>query len=302
MSVKSPYISLDEGFFSYHSSTPESEEGEWSDSEDEPLIDTPKRFSRSSSLAPLDPQYYSRRSSDTSNLDSSDESLDSKLDDEESKPPRLYRKYSSTLPILQSQALEIDRTQNEASDQDVASSQNSTEVAVVTFPLPITQEQSSKMYAVVEQVVVYNVDNKQGVNENNLELHEYYNSPKLYKTKRQKRSIAVHDIFDEDNLGLEELFKEEAVPIVAYEQLLEAEHDANKRLVANDQPQKDEHLVANEQLPEPEHPADEQLISDVQPIATATEPQISAETTILAEKESYISPINFDIEQNILHI
>ncbi|WP_375331848.1 autotransporter domain-containing protein [Candidatus Tisiphia endosymbiont of Temnostethus pusillus] len=486
--------SLDEGFFSHHSSIPESEEEEWSDSEDEPLIDTPKRFSRSSSLAPLDPQYYSRRSSDTSNLDSSDESLDSKLDDEESKPPRLYRRYSPTLPILQSQAPKIDRTQN------VASFQNSTEAAVVTFPPPITQEQSSTMHAVVEQVVVYNADNKQGVNENNLELHEYYNPPKLYKTKRQKRSIAVHDIFDEDNLGLEELFKEEAVPIVAYEQLLEAEHDADehlvadhqplvaapqppanvvhvennppavqplaaapqppadvvhvennppavqplaaapqppanvvlvennspavqpleavpqppanvvhvennppavqplaaapqppanvvhvennppavqpleavpqppanvvhvennppavqplaaneqhlipndqpqkdehdifdednlgleelfkeedvpivtndqaqeaehdadKRLVANDQPQKDEHLVANEQLPEPEHPADEQLISDVQPIATATEPQISAETTILAEKESYISPINFDIEQNI---
>ncbi len=401
-------LSLDEGFFSHHSSTPESEEGEWSDSEDEPLIDTPKRFSRSSSLAPFDPQYYSRRSSDTSNLDSSDESLDSKLDDEESKPPRLYIRYSSTLPILQSQALEIDRTQNEASDQDVASFQNSTEAAVVTFPLPITQEQSSTMHAVVEQVVVYNVDNKQGVNENNLEIHEYYNPPKLPKTKRQKRSIAAHHIFDEDNLRLEELFKEEAVPIVAYEQLLEAEHDADehlvadhqplaaapqrpanvvhvennppavqplaaapqppanvvlvenhppavqplaaneqhlipndqpqkdehdifdednlgleelfkeedvpivtndqaqeaehdadKRLVANDQPQKDEHLVANEQLPEPEHPADEQLISDVQPITTATEPQISAETTILAEKESYISPINFDIEQNI---
>ncbi|WP_341755881.1 autotransporter domain-containing protein [Candidatus Tisiphia endosymbiont of Ptychoptera albimana] len=431
--------SLDKGFFSYNSSIPESEEEEWSNSEDESLIDTPKRFSRSSSLAPLDPQYYSRRSSDTSNLDSSDESLDSKLDDEESKPPRLYRRYSSTLPILQSQALEIDRTQNEASDQDVASSQNSTEVAVVTFPLPITQEQSSTMHAVVEQVVVYNVDNKQGVSKNNLELHEYENPPKPYKTKRQKRSIAVHDnadvvqneVFDKDNLGLEELFKEEAVPIVAYEQLLEAEHDADehlvadhqplvavpqppadvvhvenhppavqpleavpqppanvvhvennppavqplaaapqppadvvlvenhppavqplaaneqhlipndqpqkdehdifdennlgleelfkekdvpivtndqaqeaehdadKRLVANEQPQKDEHLVANEQLPEPEHPADEQLISDVQPIATATEPQISAETTILAEKESYISPINFDIEQNI---
>ncbi|WP_342272065.1 hypothetical protein [Candidatus Tisiphia endosymbiont of Parasteatoda lunata] len=186
-------------------------------------------------LAPFDPQYYSRRSSDTSNLDSSDESLDSKLDDEESKPPRLYRRYSSTLPILQSQALEIDRTQNETSDQDVASSQNSTEVAVVTFPLPITQEQSSTMHAVVEQVVIYNVDNKQGVNENNLELHEYYNPPKLHKTKRQKRSIAVHDIFDEDNLGLEELFKEEAVPIVAYEQLLEAEHDADEHLVADHQ-------------------------------------------------------------------
>ncbi|WP_375358905.1 autotransporter domain-containing protein [Candidatus Tisiphia endosymbiont of Neophilaenus lineatus] len=267
-----------------------------------------------------------------------------------------------------------------------------------------------------------NGDNKQGVSKNNLELHEDENPPKPYKTKRQKRSIAVHDnadviqneIFDKDNLGLEELFKEEAVPIVANEQLpeeehhadkhlvvnvqpleavpqpsanvvhvenhptavqppvaneqhlipndqpqkdeheifdednlgleklfkeedvpivtndqaQEAEHDADKplvandqpqkdehlianeqlpepehpadkRLVANDQPQKDEHLIANEQLPEPEHPADEQLISDVQPIATAAEPQISAETTILAEKESYISPINFDIEQNI---
>ncbi|WP_342259538.1 autotransporter outer membrane beta-barrel domain-containing protein [Candidatus Tisiphia endosymbiont of Metellina segmentata] len=108
-----------------------------------------------------------------------------------------------------------------------------------------------------------------------------------------------HDIFDEDNLGLEELFKEEDVPIVTNDQAQEAEHDADKRLVANDQPQKDEHLVANEQLPEPEHPADEQLVADVQPIATAAEPQISAETTILAEKESYISPINFDIEQNI---
>lgn len=57
-----------------------------------------------------------------------------------------------------------------------------------------------------------------------------------------------------------------------------------QHLIPNDQPQKDEYLVANEQLPETEHPADEQLVTDVQPLATAAEPQISAETTILAEK------------------
>ncbi|WP_375332427.1 autotransporter domain-containing protein [Candidatus Tisiphia endosymbiont of Psammoecus bipunctatus] len=323
--------SLDEEFFSYHSSTPESEEEEWSDSEDEPLIDTPKRFSRSSSLAPLDPQYYSRRSSDASNLDSSDE------------------------------------------------------VAVVTFPpLPITQEQSSTTHTVVDQVVVYNVDNKQGVSENNIELHEYENPSKLYKTKRQKRSIAVHDnvvvvqneVFDEDNLGLEELFKEEAVPIVANEQLPEEEHHAIQPLeavpqppadvvhvennppavqplkaehdifdednlgleelfkedavpiVANDQPQEaehdadgqhvdeqqhaDEHLAANDQPPEAEHHADgqhadgqhadehqkdEHFVTNEQPLSAA--PQTPLETIALVEKKSYIPPINFDIEQNI---
>ncbi|WP_341747829.1 hypothetical protein [Candidatus Tisiphia endosymbiont of Dascillus cervinus] len=89
-----------------------------------------------------------------------------------------------------------------------------------------------------------NGDNKQGVSKNNLELHEYENPPKPYKTKRQKKSIAVHDnadvvqneVFDKDNLGLEELFKEEAVPIVANEQLPEEEHHADKHLVVNVQP------------------------------------------------------------------
>ncbi|WP_341762420.1 autotransporter domain-containing protein [Candidatus Tisiphia endosymbiont of Melanophora roralis] len=197
--------SLDEGFFSYHSSTPESEEEEWSDSEDEPLIDTPKRFSRSSSLAPLDPQYYSRRSSDASNLDSSDE------------------------------------------------------VAVVMFPpLPITQEQSSTTHTVVDQVVVYNVDNKQGVSENNIELHEYENPSKLYKTKRQKRSIAVQDIFDEDNLGLEELFKEKAVPIVANVQLPEPEYHTVEQLVDKPEYHAVEQLVANVLPQQAEYHAHEQ--------------------------------------------
>ncbi|WP_341760820.1 autotransporter domain-containing protein [Candidatus Tisiphia endosymbiont of Thecophora atra] len=197
--------SLDEGFFSHHS-TPESEEEEWSDSEDESLIDIPlKRFSRSSSLAPLDPQYYSRRSSDASNLDSSDE------------------------------------------------------VAVVTFPpLPITQEQSSTTHTVVDQVVVYNVDNKQGVSENNIELHEYENPSKLYKTKRQKRSIAVQDIFDENNLGLEELFKEKAVPIVANVQLPEPEYHTVEQFVDKPVYHTVEQLVANVLPQQAEYHAHEQ--------------------------------------------
>ncbi|WP_417904954.1 autotransporter domain-containing protein [Candidatus Tisiphia endosymbiont of Micropterix aruncella] len=348
--------SLDEGFFSHHS-TSESEKEEWSDSEDESPIDFPlKRFSRSSSLAPLDPLYYSRRSSDALNLDSSDKSLDSKLDDEESKPPRLYRRSSSAPPILQSQPLEIDRTPNATSDQDVAPSQNSNEIAVVTFlpitqeampivtesqslakttppvtklqypaetiapietmpsvakltnppplleptfyedkPPPITQEQSSTMHAIVDQVVIYNVDNKQGVSENNVELHEYENPPKLYKTKRQKRSIAVHDIF-EDNLGLEELFKEEAVPIVANEQPPEAKYHAVEHIVDNDQP-----LAA---APAPQPPADvvhvvkndppavqppvaneQHPVADHQPLAAAPAPQPPADVVHVVKND-----------------
>ncbi|WP_341753711.1 autotransporter domain-containing protein [Candidatus Tisiphia endosymbiont of Dioctria rufipes] len=285
--------SLDEGFFSHHS-TPKSEEEEWSDSEDESLIDSSfKRFSRSSSLAQLDPLYYSRRSSDASNLDSSDESLDSKLGDEESKPPRLYRRYSSAPPILQSQSLEIDRTPNATSDQDVAPSQNSNEIAVVTFPLPITQEAvpivaneqpPEAEYHAVEHLVAKDqapithllVDEDQHLaaavqppvaNEQHLVadhqppanvVHVENDIPAVqppedeYLAANGQPQKPEHDIFDEDNLGLEELFKEEAVPIVANDQpptdVVHVENDP-----PSVQPPEDEHLAANGQPQKPEH-------------------------------------------------
>jgi RPE1 domain-containing protein/outer membrane autotransporter protein len=374
--------SLDEGFFSHHS-TPESEKEEWNDSEDESLIDTPlKRFSRSSSLAPLDPQYYSRRSSDASNLDSSDKVAVVTF------PP---------LPITQETMSIVTESQSLVKTTPPVTIVNSGELdSRNDGAKPIdnrrTIEDDVTKFSSIDYNLQYpvetiylndleNGDNKQGVSKNNLELHEYENPPKPYKTKRQKRSIAVHDnadvvqneVFNEDNLGLKELFKEEAVPIVADVQLPEAEHHADEQLVANEQLPEAEHhadeqlvadvqlpeaehhadeqlvadvqlpeaehhadeqfvadvqlpeaehhadeqfvadvqlpeaehhadeqLVADVQLPEAEHHVDEQLVADVQPLATAAEPQVSAETTILAEKESYIPPINFDIEQNIV--